>query len=500
MYSWNPVSSNLFAIFCHRPALPFHIVCQRVDYNRQPHVIQRYHVPSPKNDQYCRHDQAVYSMWMHFVIYCSMKLENSNSHRHAEAEIAAYAHPGYKYPPESYHTLIVPSSSPKCKQSNNLQSFFLEGDLAVNPFTNVNRLEVFRNLSRGEGSQLFSTRELSSCSPSVSSKCALTRKSNTARAPLDALAATQHAYPQPHFSFKDLPILNPDASIRQPLHFDDLFTPYKDKNQSDILHQKDNGEHNMTVRQSSLLAATSHPYFSNKGSTLSAIGLGGNRATHLNCVPLSGVDHLTSFTSAAAMPNPSLLSNLEQTRTVEWEMRKITILNTVNRDHITEEKGTFDMDEEMKRSLYNLIDVEEISLSFSNSCMSPSEDNIELYGCDLAGSSFFFPPEADRTPEVKSPLNFEIPPPTNISNVGSYSPSTVSSILRGSLKNDQSSDFKSRHHQGYGHQEQLLTHLRQCHSQSERKCHTQSECISDRSTSQCQICQYNPKSEYFGSK
>ena len=37
---------------------------QRVDNNNQPHVIQRYHVPSPQNNQYRRHDEAVYSMWM----------------------------------------------------------------------------------------------------------------------------------------------------------------------------------------------------------------------------------------------------------------------------------------------------------------------------------------------------------------------------------------------------------------------------------------------------
>ena len=175
------------------------MVCQRVDYNRQPHVIQRYHVPSPKNDQYCRHDQALYSMWMHFVIYCSMDLETSNSHRHDEAEIAAFAHPGYKYPLESSHTVIVPSSSPKCNQSNNLhtgdqQCFFLEGNLAVNPFTNVNRLEVFRNLSCGEGSQLLiSTRESLTCPSSVLRDCDSTGGSSPAQVSCDAGAPTEVA-------------------------------------------------------------------------------------------------------------------------------------------------------------------------------------------------------------------------------------------------------------------------------------------------------------------
>ena len=438
------------------------------------------------------------------MIYCSMKLENSNCHRHVEAEIAAYAHPGYKYPLESSHTLIVPSSSPKCNQSNNLhtsdqQCFFLEGNLAVNPFTNVNRLEVFRNLSRGEGSQLFSTRELSSCPSSVSSICASARQSSPAQVSLDGRSATQHAYPlpqnhlEPHFSSEDLPTLNPYAGICQPLHFDGPLTTYKRKNLSDISHQKDIEVHNMAVQQRDSLAAASHLY-NNKAITVFAIGLGGKRANHLNRVVISGVDHVAPCTIADGLPvpNPSLSSNLEQSKKSHWEMGKITSLQTGNHAFNTEEKGTFDMDEEMKRSLYNLIDVEEISLSFSNSCMSPSEDNIELYGCDLADNSFFFPPEADRTPEIKSPLNFEMASPTNISNVGSYSPSSVSSILRGSSKHIQSSDFNSHHRQGYRNQKQLLTHLWQYYSQSES--------IFDQNTSQSQVWQYKNKAGYQGYK
>ena len=133
---FGPVPLYFSAFACNRPALQVHEVNQRVDYNCQPHVIQKYHVPSPHNDRYCRHDQAVYSMWMHFAIFCSMELEKSNSHRHVEAELAAFAHPRFKYPRESTHSSILPSS-PKGYQSNNIhishqQCFFFEGTLAVN--------------------------------------------------------------------------------------------------------------------------------------------------------------------------------------------------------------------------------------------------------------------------------------------------------------------------------------------------------------------------------
>ena len=54
------------------PVLPSEVVNQKLDMNRQPHVIQRYNVPSPQNDQFRRHDQAVYSMWQHFVTACGL--------------------------------------------------------------------------------------------------------------------------------------------------------------------------------------------------------------------------------------------------------------------------------------------------------------------------------------------------------------------------------------------------------------------------------------------
>ena len=90
-----------------------------------------------------------------------------------------------------------------------------------------------------------------------------------------------------------------------------------------------------------------------------------------------------------------------------------------------------DLDEELKRSLYDLIDVDETCPFFNISRLSPSEDNIELSYCDLTDNYLSFSPGSGGAPEIKSPLNLDMASPTNISNVGSYSPSSVSSILRG---------------------------------------------------------------------
>ena len=443
-------------------------------------------------------------MWMHFAIFCSMELENANSHRHAEAGIAAFAHPGYKYPLESDDSMILPPSSPKGYQSKNLhtghqQCFFLEGTLAVNPFTNVNLLDVFRNLScGGEGSELlFSTRESTSCSPSVSSKCASTQKSSPAQVILDTLPRTEHAYafPRNHLqsqlrSNMDFPILNPHSGICQPLHFDDSLTPCKVKN---LLHHKgkDIDDHNITVQHSKILPAASHPYFNEKASTVSAIGLG-CKATHLNHVVFSGVDHVTSFTVAGAVPNPTFLSHSEQSRTSVCEMGKITSVDAGNRAFDLEKKGPFDMDEEQKRSLYDLINVDESSPSFNDCRFTPSADHTELSYCDLDDNYLSFSPVASRTPEIKSPLNFDVARPTNISNMSCYNPSSVCSILRGSSKNIQSLDLKSCHRQLYVKEEQSQTKSRQYYMQCER--------ILDQSTCRSQMWQFNKKSEDLGSK
>ena len=41
-----------------------------MDSYRKPAVFQEYNVPYPQNDIYQRHDETIYSVWMHFVMFC----------------------------------------------------------------------------------------------------------------------------------------------------------------------------------------------------------------------------------------------------------------------------------------------------------------------------------------------------------------------------------------------------------------------------------------------
>lgn len=52
------------------PVMPQSKVNSRLDGNQQPHVVQEYSVPVPRQDQYEKHDRALYSLWMHFVDFC----------------------------------------------------------------------------------------------------------------------------------------------------------------------------------------------------------------------------------------------------------------------------------------------------------------------------------------------------------------------------------------------------------------------------------------------
>lgn len=98
--------------------MPYSMVSTKVDSSKKPHVIQSYHVPAPQNDQFRRHDQAVYSMWMHFVDYCVATSESSNCSNIDSA-------PCYSSP-----------------------------DLPVNPYTKQYRLPIFRALSASNGKSL----------------------------------------------------------------------------------------------------------------------------------------------------------------------------------------------------------------------------------------------------------------------------------------------------------------------------------------------------------
>jgi hypothetical protein len=48
------------------PNMPFRHLC--FDKSNEPQVLQQYNVPPPRDNM--KHDEAIYSIWMHFVEFC----------------------------------------------------------------------------------------------------------------------------------------------------------------------------------------------------------------------------------------------------------------------------------------------------------------------------------------------------------------------------------------------------------------------------------------------
>ena len=73
-------------------------------------------------------------MWMHFVTFCNLETSGGHNQHECDAEISAYVHPAYMCPNPSTHRQL---------------GIFMEETLPVNPFINVDRLNVFKTLSLG---------------------------------------------------------------------------------------------------------------------------------------------------------------------------------------------------------------------------------------------------------------------------------------------------------------------------------------------------------------
>lgn len=158
------------------PVLPAEAVHQRLDCNGQPHVVQRYSVPAPQHDQFKKHDQAVYSMWQHFVTACGLLNMNAGGAGDYRCEIdtLAYMHPSFiaKHPvmpridprdPRTisptqayydpvnrmYHFTPTPEPATPAQQVPPLVALLNERE-KTNAFVNTQRLEVFVKLSAGE--------------------------------------------------------------------------------------------------------------------------------------------------------------------------------------------------------------------------------------------------------------------------------------------------------------------------------------------------------------
>lgn len=100
-------------------------------------------------------------MWMHFVSYCSQDASGFNADTDADT-LQAFFHPHYVRSRHHMHVISTPPTlcvetpaSTGCRKhiSRRFQSqrndVLADVDQAMNPFTNVTRLDVFRSLSRG---------------------------------------------------------------------------------------------------------------------------------------------------------------------------------------------------------------------------------------------------------------------------------------------------------------------------------------------------------------
>jgi hypothetical protein len=106
------------------PVMPVPLISQKLDSTRQPHVIQPFNVPMPINDEYCRHDQAVYSLWMHFVDFCVANNESS--------------------------PILKNLANGQTISQGSVLPCFSAPDTPMNAYTHLFRLPVFRKLSSGE--------------------------------------------------------------------------------------------------------------------------------------------------------------------------------------------------------------------------------------------------------------------------------------------------------------------------------------------------------------
>ncbi len=131
------------------------------------HNFRSYAVPAPKNDQYKLHDQALYSLWMHYVEFCRM--------------------------------------TAKCHKSNNAPKMASQ-DLPINIFTQRKRLPVFQLIS-GNGGAALSKDEIMSalCDRSVPAAQQPVAQQTTRSSSPPTIAAT----PAKAQQFKQVPAIAP---------------------------------------------------------------------------------------------------------------------------------------------------------------------------------------------------------------------------------------------------------------------------------------------------
>ena len=452
------------SILCHdRPVLPFHEVSHRLDSNRQPHVIQRYGVPSPLDNQYRLHDQAVYSMWMHFVTFCSIDPANPNNHQETDVEMSAFTHPRFEYPLKSPNLSSIFSSSSKsnlsCDRQNRPRCIFLEETLDVNPFINASRLDVFKTLSSGEALQsCYTSRGSTRCSSLVSSRCPSvvpsrlssaaqsnysSARTTLASSPVQGLSSTsaqqlassqffrghlesrinsfEKAKPSPCLALFDLPFDTKGQLDMERWGHSEMDTSSMPQSGRSVPTE----EYRRRMHCSNGVIASDHPYYNEKTATASAFG-SRKEVTPIK-FKVSTPTNNKSSTSTAATPSFQ-----------HYEIEKKISEGIMARRAIAfENMGHCNIEDDMDTSLHSfdfLMNDNEPDAASHFASLSVAKDSNKV----LSLADAFSSPPTSTTPLSHSPFNFGISSPTGVSDISNFSATTASAC-----KTADSMDFVS---------------------------------------------------------
>jgi hypothetical protein len=133
-------------------------VAKHCDAQGQSVTQQVYTVPCPKyGDSYCAHDQAVYSIWNHFVYFCESESQSLIIRTLQQRQVQALSSPpdmGLRQQDLRQHHNNPDTSYSFHPDRRKLIVSFLNTSLArphmrVNEFTKRNRLPIFLTLSAG---------------------------------------------------------------------------------------------------------------------------------------------------------------------------------------------------------------------------------------------------------------------------------------------------------------------------------------------------------------
>ena len=113
LFTWlvdTPTTTKLLKCMCSKHRMYMYgcvQVSRQMDSYRKPAVFQEYNVPYPQNDIYQRHDETIYSVWMHFVMFCvslmkDMKRSRTSSYGHSQHSLQSNLDNGSFGGPSSY--------------------------------------------------------------------------------------------------------------------------------------------------------------------------------------------------------------------------------------------------------------------------------------------------------------------------------------------------------------------------------------------------------------